>query len=99
MARGDPESGKCVGGVEEDDEDPWQGGGDAADVRIFIQNYHEVSVALWCRNVGGYPPHGTCTGGFPGLGGAANDGADPAAADGREVGVHLCRDSKSGGGV
>ena len=38
-------------------------------------------------------------GGFPGPGGADNDGADPVAEDIQEVGVHLGRGGKSGGGV
>ena len=49
--------------------------------------------------MGGYPPHGTGPGEFPGLGGAETDGADPTAEARREVGVHLGGGGESGGGV
>ena len=65
--------------MEENDEDPEQGGGEAAGVRLFLQSLRPVDVALRCRDVGGYLPHGMGPGGFPRPGGAATDGAAPAA--------------------
>ena len=53
LAEGDTESGKGAGGVEEDDEDPYKGGGEAAGVRIFLQIRHSVVVALWWVDLGG----------------------------------------------
>ena len=44
------------------------------------------------------PPYGQGPGGVPGPGGAAFDGAAPAAAGRREVGIQLDCDSKGGGG-
>ena len=55
MSGSDPESGEGTGGVEEDDEDPYQRGGKAEGVRIFIQIHCSVVVALQCIDVGGYP--------------------------------------------
>ena len=49
--------------------------------------------------MGGYPPHVLGPARFPGTGGAAIDGADPAEAGRRKVGVHIGRGSKGGGGV
>ena len=49
--------------------------------------------------MGGHPPHGIGPGGFTGTGGAAADGADPAAEAEREVRVHLGGGGKSEGGV
>ena len=60
----DPESDKGTGGLEEDDKDLKQGGGEAVGVRIFIMSCHPVGVDIWCRYVGGYPPYGTVPGGF-----------------------------------
>ena len=85
--------------MEEDGGDPEQGGGKAAGVRIFLQRKRPVSVAIWYRDVGGYPPHGTITGGFIGPGGAATYGAAPVAEARWEVGVHLGGGDKSGGRV
>ena len=42
-----------MGSLEEDDEDPVQGGGDAVVAWLLIQSRRTVSVALWCRDVGG----------------------------------------------
>ena len=67
LAGSDPESDEGAGGLEENYEDPEQGGGEAAGVRIFIQSLRLVGVDFWCGDVGGYPPHGTGTGGFPNL--------------------------------
>ena len=39
--------------------------------------------------MGGYPPYGMGTGGFPVPGGAATEGAASIAEVGREMGVHL----------
>ena len=50
--------------------------------RSSLKFCRSVSVALWCGYVGGYPPHGTGPGVFPGPGGVATDGADPV-----EVGI------------
>ena len=49
--------------------------------------------------MGGYPPHWSGTGGFPGLGGAEIDRLAPAEADIREVGVHIDGAGKVEGGV
>ena len=43
----------------------------------FLQSLCPVGVALWCRDVDGYPSYGTGPGRFPGLGGAVTDGEDP----------------------
>ena len=64
MAGSDPESDKGVVGVEEDDKDTYQGGVDAAGVKLFLQSCHSVSVALWFREVGGYPRMGWVIWGF-----------------------------------
>ena len=96
MTSGGPEPGKGEVNVEEDDEDPYQGGGKAAGVRIFLQRRRSVGATLRCRDVGGYPPHGTGPRGFPGPGGAVIYGADPAAVSIWEVGLHLGRYGKVG---
>ena len=56
-----------------------------------------MCVDPWCRDVGGYPPHGTGPGGSPGPGGAAADGAAPVAEAIQEVDVHLGDSGESGG--
>ena len=33
--------------------------------RVFLQIRRPVIIYLWCRNVGGYPPHGTGPRGCP----------------------------------
>ena len=48
--------------------------------------------------MGGPSLHGQGPGGVPGPGGAAFDGADPAASGRQEVGVHLGENIKGGGG-
>ena len=93
------ESGKVKGGVEEDDKDTQQGGVEAVGVRLFFQIRHSVGAALRCGDMGGYPPHGPVSGGFPGPGGVAIDEEDPAEASRREVGVHLGGGGKVVGGV
>ena len=55
MAGGDPESGKGAGGVEEDDEDPYQIGVNVAGIRLILHILRSVGVAIRCRDVGGYP--------------------------------------------
>ena len=60
---------------------------------IFLQSGRLFGAALWCGDVGGYPPHGTVPCGFTGPGGTTTDGTAPAAAGRWELGVHL------GGGV
>ena len=52
-----------------------QGGGKAVGVQFFLQIRRTVGFAIWCRDVGGCPPHGTVTGGVPGPGGADTDRA------------------------
>ena len=93
------ESEEGAGGLEENVKDPEKGGGEAAGVQIFLQIHRPVGVALWCRDVGGYPPHGTCTGGFSRPGGAVTDRADATAEVGWDMGVHLDRGGERGGGV
>ena len=85
--------------MEEDDEEPEQGGGEAVGVHIFIQIRCTVCVDRWCQDVGGYPPYGTVTGGFPGPGGAEIDREDPMTEARWEVVVHLGGGGKIVGGV
>ena len=59
-------------GVTEIFKDIEQGGGEDAGVQIFLQGHRTVGVAIHCVDMGGYPPHGTGPGGFPGPGGADN---------------------------
>ena len=99
LSGGHTESDECAGGLEEDGKDPEQGGGKAAGIRIFLQSCHTVSVAIWCRYVDGYSPHGTGPRGFPGPGGAETNGADPTVEDIWEVGVHLGGGGDIRGGV
>ena len=77
MDGGDPESDEGVRSVEEYDEDPYQVGGEAAYVRIFLQGHRSVGAVLQCKDVGCCPPDGTGPGGFPVSGGAATGGAAP----------------------
>ena len=58
-----------------------------------------MGVDIFYRDVGGYPLHETSPGGFPRLGGAATDGAGAMVGVGREVGVHIRKGGKRGGGV
>ena len=67
------------GGVEEDDNNPQQGGGRSAGVYIFIYSCGAGSVAIQLIDLGGHPLHGHIPGGFTGPCGAAADGAAPAA--------------------
>ena len=53
-----------MGVLEEYGEDPDQGGGESAGVRVFLQIRRTVSVTLWCGDVGGYPCMGQVLGGF-----------------------------------
>ena len=99
MARGNTKSDEGAGGLEENDEDPEQGGGEAAGVRIFLQSRRPVGVALWCVDMGGYPPRGTGLEGFPRPGGVATDREATMAEVGREIVVHPGRGRKRGGGV
>ena len=71
--------------MEEDEEDPYQGGREAAGVCIFLQSRRSVGVALWCGYMGGYPLHGTSPSGVPEPDVAVTDGADPTAAGRQEV--------------
>ena len=89
---------KGMGDVEEDDNDPYQGGGKAVGVWIFLQIRHSVNVAPWCGYVGGHPPQGADHEWFTGPGGAVTDRAAPVAAGRKEVGVHLGGGGKIGGG-
>ena len=65
-----------AGCLEENEEDPEQGGGETAGVQIFLQSRCPYGVDLGNRDVGGYPLYGTGPGGFPRTGGAATDVAD-----------------------
>ena len=64
MAGVDPKSGEGSGGVEKDDEDPYQGGGKAAGVQIFLQSRCSVGIYLLFGDVGGYHRMGRVLGGF-----------------------------------
>ena len=77
MAGVDPESGKGAGGVEEDDEDPYQVGVNVAGVRLILHILCSVGVAIRCRDVGGYPPHGTVPRWIPVPSGTETDGSAP----------------------
>ena len=68
-------------------------------VRIFLQICHPFGVAICCRDVSGYPPHGTVTVGFTRPGGAATSGEAATAEVRRKMGVHLSGGSKRRGGV
>ena len=85
-----------MGGLEENIEDPEQGGGEAAGLRIFLQNRRPVGVALRCGDVGGYPPHGMRPGGFLKPGGAATDWADAMEEVEWEMKIHLDGGSERG---
>ena len=95
---GDPQPGKGTNGLAENVEDPEQGGGESAGVRIFLLSHRPISVDLWCRGVGDYPPHGTSPGGFPRLGGAETYGAAAMAESGWKLVVHLNGGGERGGG-
>ena len=69
--------------MEDNEKDTEQSGGEAAGVLIFLQIRCPVGVAIWCGDVGGYPPGGKGTGVFPRPVGAATDGADAAVEVGR----------------
>ena len=99
MAGGDPLSEEDTVSVEEDDKHPDQGGGKYSGVRIFLQSCRTVGVALWCVDVGGYPPHSTGPGGFLGPGGGATDKVAPAEEVLQEVELNIGGGGKSGGGV
>ena len=94
---GDLESDEGTGGLEEDDEYPEQGGGEAAGVRIFLKIRRTVGVAIRCRDGGGYPPHMMGPWRFPGPGGTDTDMAAPTLEVRQEVGVHLSGGGKTGG--
>ena len=85
--------------MEDNYEDPEQRGIEAVGVWLFLQIRRSVDVALWCGNVGGYPLHGTGTGGFSRPGGATTDGASATAEVRQEMGVRLRGGGKRGGGV
>ena len=85
--------------MEENDEDPEQGGSKAAGVRIFLQSRCPVGVSLLSGDMGGYPPHGTVPGGFTRPGGAVTEGASATAEVRQEMGVRLRGGGKRGGGV
>ena len=74
--------------------DPDQGGSQSAGVHIFLWRCCPFGVALQCRDVGGYQPHGPSLGGFPRPGGVATDGAEDTVEVVQNVGVHLGRGSK-----
>ena len=65
----------------------------------FIQSRRPVSVALWYGDMGGYPQHGTGTGGFPRTCGMLNDGVASTAEFGRNMGAHLGGGGERGGRV
>ena len=75
--------------MNDDDEDPYQGGGEAAGVWIFLQSCCSVGVPLLCGGVGGYSLHGTGHRGVLVPGGAETDGTDPAASGRQGVVVHF----------
>ena len=75
--------------MAENAKDPEQGGGKAAGVQIFLQIRRPIGVALRCRDVGGYPMHGTGPGEFPRSSGAETDGAASMAEVRQKVGVYL----------
>ena len=77
--------------MEYNGEAPEQVGGEATGIRIFLQSRRPVIVALWCRDVGGYPPHVTGPGGFPIPCGVATDEASDTSEVVQEMGVHLVR--------
>ena len=57
MAGGGPKPGKTEGGVEEEYEDPQQGGGTSVGVRIFLKRCCSVGNSLWhgtSRVLGGF---------------------------------------------
>ena len=83
MVVSDMEFDKGAGILEENDQDPEQGGGEAVVFQIFLQSCHPVGISLQCGEVGGYPLHGTGPGGFPIPGGAVNYGAAATAEVGR----------------
>ena len=85
--------------MEENVEDPEQGGGKAAGVWISLQSCCPIGVDLWCRDVGGYSLNGMVTGGFPIPGGVATDRADATKEVVHKVGVHLGGGGNRGGGV
>ena len=68
-------------------------------VRLCIQSCSPVGVALRCRDVGVYPPHGKGTWVFPEPGGVGNEYVDPSEEVRREAGLQLVRGGESGGGV
>ena len=88
-----------MGGLEENDKDPEQGGGKAADVWIFIQIRRPVGVALLCVYVSVYPRYGTGPESFPISDVAATDGVADMAEVRQYMGVHLGGGGKKGGGV
>ena len=75
--------------MEEDCEDPEQGGGEDAGVWRFLKICSTVRVDLCCGDVGGHPPHGMDTGGFPMPGGTETNGAAAMAEAVQEMGVHF----------
>ena len=99
MASGDPESGEGADGVEEYDEDPYQGGSEAAGVQIFLQSRHPVDVFLWYGDVCSYPSHRTDDGDFTGSCGTATDKASPMAAGILEAGAQFGGGGERGGGI
>ena len=72
MAGGGTKYCEGVDGVAENLEDTEQGRGETTGVRIFIYIHFPIFVALWCRDLGGYPPHGMVHGVVTGPGGEAN---------------------------
>ena len=80
--------------MEENDVDTEQGGDDVAGVQLILQSRHPVvGVALCCREMGCYPPHGMGPGRIPRPGGVATDIVASMAKIEWDMGVHL-----SGGG-
>ena len=85
--------------MAENVEDPEKGEGKAAGVWIFLQSSRPISLALQCRYMGGYLPHGTGSGVFSIPGGAETDGADSTDEAGRKVGLNLGGDADRGGKI
>ena len=85
--------------MEENVQDPEQGGRKAAGFRIFIQISRPSGVAIWCGDMGGYPLHGTGPGGSPIPGRVVTDGAAVTVEFGWKVGVHLGVGGERGGRV
>ena len=99
LAGGDQEYGEGAGGMDEDGEDPQQGGFGATGVHIFLKICCSINTDFRRRNMGGYSLNGPDPWGVPGPGDATIGGEASATTDRREVGIHLSSGGKGGGGV